>query len=138
MNKMFVAIAACLLCSISSIVLAAEGQIVLPGMYEITSGIADKPIKTEACYSDADVKDLPTLLLKMEDKLMQKNCVAEILSVANRKAEWRTECKTQFVTRTTVGSIMWGDAHFSGDAFLKMGRIEMAYQFDARRVGDCQ
>lgn len=138
MNKIFLAVTTYLLCSVSKLVFSTERQIVRPGMYEVTSGIADKPVKTQTCYSDADVKDLPTLLLKMEDKLMQKNCGAEILSVADGEAEWRTECKTDFVTRTTVGSIMWGDTHFSGNAFLTMGRIEMEYQFDALRVSDCK
>lgn len=138
MDKTFVAVTTGLLFSVSSLVFSTEQQIVRPGMYEITSGIADKSVKTQTCYSDADVKDLPTLLLKMEDKLMQKNCGAEILSATDGKAEWRTECKTDFVTRTTVGSIIWDDAHFSGNAFLTMGRIEMEYQFDALRVSDCK
>lgn len=138
MDKIFIAVTTGLLFSTSSLVFSTESQVVHPGMYEITSGVADNTVKTQTCYSDADVKDLPTLLLKMEDKLMQKNCAAEVLSAADGEAEWRTECKTDFVTRTTVGSIIWDDAHFSGNAFLTMGRIEMEYQFDALRVGDCQ
>lgn len=112
-------------------------MIIQPGMYEVTVGVAGNNMKARACYSDSDVKDLPSVVRTLEEPLMRKSCAVEILSQSMGKAEWRMECRSDFVSRTTVGSLAWAPTQFNGKFVRTMGEIKMESPIDAKRVGDC-
>lgn len=138
MKHLSPAIAAILSLTASMSAFSAEKPIVQPGMYEVTIGIAGNNMKAQSCYADADVKDLRAVVLTLEEPLMRKNCVVKVLSESAGKAEWRMDCKSDFVSRTTVGSLAWGATQFSGKFLRTMGEIKMESPIDAKRVGDCK
>lgn len=118
--------------------ISADTPIIQPGMYEVTVGISGNDMKTHSCFSDNDVKDLRAIVLTLEEPLMRKNCAVKVLKESVDKAEWRMDCQSVFVKRTTVGTISWGPTQFSGESVRTMGAIQLESTLDAKRVGDCK
>lgn len=138
MKRLSPAIAAILSLAAPMSVFSADKPIIQPGMYEVTVGIAGNNMKAQSCYADADVKDLRAVVLTLEEPLMRKNCAVKVLSESAGKAEWRMDCKSDFVSRSTVGSLAWGANHFSGKFVRTMGEIKMESPIDAKWVGECK
>jgi hypothetical protein len=117
---------------------SAKPAIVEPGGYPVTVDAAGNHMATATCLRDQDTRDLRSLLLTLEDRLMRDHCVVNILEQTTNSADWEMKCENQFVTRTTIGSISWRDGAFKGQAVRTMGAIRMEFPYEAQRNGDCK
>lgn len=138
MKKYLIATAILIFCVEPMSAFSANQPIIQSGRYDVSVEFAGSNMTTQACYKDADVKDLRSVVLTLEEPLMRKNCIVKILSESGHNAEWQMECKNEFVSRTTVGSIAWESTQYTGKFVRTMGKIKMESTIDAKRVDDCK
>lgn len=117
---------------------STEAAIIEPGSYTVTVGVAGNNMSTATCLRDQDTRDVGSLVLTLEDRLMRDHCLVTIVDQTANSADWKMECKNRFVIRTTAGSLSWRDGAFNGQAVRTMGTIRMEFPFEAQRIGDCK